>query len=187
MDAKVLMVNDHHGVYVPQIFAQQYALLDWGVTPEQVGTLLLGPDDNEPYWETWEEVLSTAKLTLEGKVYTLTQDGDLWAICPQVVSNEEYAAEFNGEMKPTPDDAYEYEVCAECLQALANDSWDNTTPLEEQCIRNGLKKLHEEHERVVPDGAEYGLSWQTCECCGALPGDRFRLICFDMPKEEVAA
>jgi hypothetical protein len=32
---------------------------------------------------------------------------------------------------------------------------------------------------AVADGAEYGFRPYRCECCDALPGDRFRVLCFD--------
>ena len=170
------LVNDHHGCYVPQVFAQNLGQ-DWcGIKPDDLQILLEGPD-NDTYWETWDDVLSTAYYMQGAHKYTLHQDGDLWALCPDRMTNEEYG-DFFGGVKPPPDDAYVFEVCGECIQALANDSWDNLTDQETKAIQNGITHLNLTYDQVIVDGAELGFSWQKCECCDSLPGERYRVFCF---------
>jgi hypothetical protein len=106
------------------------------------------------------------------------QDGDLWAVCPELMTNEEYE-NFYGEMKPAPADAYEYSVCGNCLVALANDDYSGMDDDEAKATADGLATLHGNYSQVISDGAEYGFSHYRCECCDGLAGDRYRVICFD--------
>lgn len=86
-------------------------------------------------------------------------------------------------MKTAPDDAYEYKVCSDCLIALANDDYSGMDDAQETVTRAGLNELQSMYRSVIPDGAEYGFCNSACECCGGLPGDRFRVICFDKKGE----
>jgi hypothetical protein len=182
-----LLVNGAQGIYVPQTFVEDYDMATWeGITPDQIKILAAGPDGDDCYWEVWDEVLSSATCSEAKFTFTLHQDGDLWAICPQLMTNEEHL-NFFGEMKPAPDDAYEYEVCETCLQVLANgDAGGSASASEESTSQFGLTRLAHQYGIVDPDGAEFGFSWQDCECCGAIAGNRFRVICSN-PKEQVAA
>lgn len=80
-----LLVDDAHGIYIPQRFAQRWPLTHLkGVNQEQLDTLLAGPDGAD-YWEVWWEVLTQCTMEFEGEKHTLHQDGDLWAIPPGYV------------------------------------------------------------------------------------------------------
>lgn len=50
-----LIVDDHHGIYVPQVFCQRYKKTD-KVSQEDWDICLSGPD-HEFYWESWEIIL----------------------------------------------------------------------------------------------------------------------------------
>ncbi len=46
-------------------------------------------ESDDLYWDTWERVLNNAYL-IEGEYrFTLHQDGDLWAICPELMTELE--------------------------------------------------------------------------------------------------
>ena len=46
--------------------------------------------ENEWYWEAWHEVLDKAQyIDNQGNIYRLYQDGDLWLICYELMTNEE--------------------------------------------------------------------------------------------------
>lgn len=86
-----LLLSDNRGVYIPQHFAQNFDVTKWGYTEDHtdIQTLLEGPDA-EWYWEAWDNVLQNAELTdTSGKVWTLHQDGDLWAIAFDSMTNTE--------------------------------------------------------------------------------------------------
>lgn len=75
---------------------------------------------------------------------------------------------------------YRYEVCGSCLVALANDDYSDMDDSEEAQVKSGLAWLEEQHDRVIPDGEELGFSWHDCESCGALAGNRYLVVCFDV-------
>ena len=117
----VLMMSDSYGVYIPHHFLD--CRIGWhGIAPEDAEIIAQGPD-HEWYWEAWDSVLNNAFwIDAEGHRFTLHQDGDLWAICPDLMTNEEYQ-NFFGEIKPAPDNAYEFEFCGDCIVALGSGDY----------------------------------------------------------------
>lgn len=90
-----LLLTDARGVYIPRDFAMYIQDMD-NVTQEDKEILCSGPD-HEWYWETWDEVLHKATSTINGKVWRLWQDGDLWAYCEELMTDEEYEQFFGEE------------------------------------------------------------------------------------------
>lgn len=174
MKAIVLMMSDSYGVYIPKNFVNDVDLGAWHVKPEDAEILASGPD-HEDYWEAWDSVLDYAYYMHGDAKYTLHQDGDLWAVCPERMTNEEYS-NFFGEMKPAPDDAYEFKVCGDCLSALANGDYSGMDDAQAKASEDGLAALEKEYRHLIADGADYGFSHHRCECCDGLPGDRYRVI-----------
>ena len=86
METMVELVDSHHGIYVPQIFAQTF--IGWRMTLEDERILQEGPD-NPVYWETWDAVLGDAEIEIDGHTWTLHQDEDLWAVRDDHVWEEE--------------------------------------------------------------------------------------------------
>lgn len=85
------LLSDARGVYIPQDFCRVYYASEWGLDPESWAyrTCGCGPD-TDGYWDAWEEILSKAvHITADGDEYTLHQDGDLWALCPYIMTDEE--------------------------------------------------------------------------------------------------
>lgn len=81
-----LLIDSHHGIYVPRTFARAYShlIINADEIQDSLDICLSGPDHSE-YWEAWEEVLNSARLMGDpdqdmSTEYTLHQDGDLWAI-----------------------------------------------------------------------------------------------------------
>ena len=103
-DGLKLLLTDARGVYIPINFAQCFDRKAWGLTKTDLIPLKKGPE-HEWYWDAWDAVLNKAEFTCgEGHKWTLHQDGDLWAVCPELMTNEEYE-EFFGEPKPEEDEA----------------------------------------------------------------------------------
>ena len=90
-----LLLSDARGVYIPRDFALYIEDMD-NVTAEDKEILSAGPD-HEWYWETWDSVLDKASSTINGKVWRLWQDGDLWAYCEELMTDEEYEQFFGEE------------------------------------------------------------------------------------------
>ena len=76
-----LLCDSHHGQYIPEIMARRLHDAGWfGVELEKVIELEAGPEENEWYWDTWNDILNSAQFTDEnGVVWFLHQDGDLFA------------------------------------------------------------------------------------------------------------
>lgn len=89
-DAVILLVNSACGIYVPKIFAaeinQQFLN---GVSQDDLNEL--ADPENEYYWDTWERVLNNAKVVdnSTGQTYHLFQDGDLWLLDYDNMTDEE--------------------------------------------------------------------------------------------------
>lgn len=87
-DAVTLILSDARGIYIPRDFvtdnynqiAEDHCKA-WQIEPDDAAILASGTD-HEYYWETWDTVLSNAQyIDEEGNKYSLSQDGDLWALC----------------------------------------------------------------------------------------------------------
>jgi len=96
MNGVSLLVADNQGVNIPMIFAINLAESWENYEESDIEILKKGPDE-EFYWDAWSDVMSFSRLTdSEGNVWFLWQDGDLWAVCPDLMSDDEYE-EFFGE------------------------------------------------------------------------------------------
>ena len=89
MNGIQLLLSDAHGVYIPKLFLESFLSFKvWGLLKSDFKALR--NPENESYWEVWEFVLNAAKHTdSEGNVWQLWQDGDLWAICHDLMTEEE--------------------------------------------------------------------------------------------------
>ena len=87
MEAIEIYADSSRGQYIPQYFAESYAE-GWNVSAEDIATLLRGPDE-EFYWDAWVSVLDSATFDTEEGQYILHQDGDLFAICIEKLTDEE--------------------------------------------------------------------------------------------------
>lgn len=87
-----LLLSDSRGVYIPRDFALYCEDMD-GVSAEDIEILKTGPE-HDSYWDAWDCVLQNAKREINGKVWRLYQDGDLWAYCEDLMTDEEYYGFF---------------------------------------------------------------------------------------------
>lgn len=98
MNSIVLIEDSHHGIYIPQLFANYEFESGWsGINGEDIIICKRGPN-TDGYWEAWESILNSARFTKDGQTWCLCQDGDLWAVCYETLSHEEYI-DFFGECK----------------------------------------------------------------------------------------
>ena len=88
------IVDGSHGVFVPQWFAQTVnrTLLS-GVSIETLDYLAKEESlEDDGFWEEWDSVLNNARITHNGKIYRLHQDGDLFIIdCDNLTEDESKA------------------------------------------------------------------------------------------------
>lgn len=88
-DAVTLLLSDARGVYIPRDFVNNFDLAEWqGI---KAGDAMICENPEHPfYWDAWDAILSAAHHTdEEGNTYHLYQDGDLWALCYDRMSEEE--------------------------------------------------------------------------------------------------
>ena len=92
MNAIELLLSDARGAYIPRDFVEGFDVTQWGLDPEswEVQRCASGPEV-EDYWDAWEQILSNAEFRRhEGHhVWRLHQDGDLWAVCYELMTDEE--------------------------------------------------------------------------------------------------
>ena len=83
-----LLLSDSRGIYIPRDFLEGFDMNQWNIDSKYIERL--SSPDNEWYWDNWDVVLNNAKHTdKDGNVWHLWQDGDLWAICPVLMTDEE--------------------------------------------------------------------------------------------------
>jgi hypothetical protein len=86
-----ILINDSWGIYIPQRFTENFTAERWGIDPESDDWKILsaGPT-TEDYWEAWDSILDKAKHTdANGIVWTLYQNGDLWAVAYDEMTESE--------------------------------------------------------------------------------------------------
>ena len=92
LDNVILLLSDSRGIYIPRDFSLHFKFGEdgWQGISEDDREVLSDPE-NEWYWETWDSVLGNAHYfdKPSGKVYHLHQDGDLWAVCYDRMTDEE--------------------------------------------------------------------------------------------------
>ena len=96
MSGLMLLCSDSHGVYIPLVFTERFNPSSWGIEENDWAwnTISSGPD-TEGYWDAWDEILNKASYKdNNGHVWSLHQDGDLWAVCVELMNDEEYEGYF---------------------------------------------------------------------------------------------
>lgn len=99
-----LLFSDNLGVYVPRYFARGFDPAAWNIAEDDSDwlTLMDGPD-GEWYWDAWDSIISRAvHVDPKGNRWYLWQDGDLFAYCEALMTDEEYEG-FYGEPRPERD------------------------------------------------------------------------------------
>ena len=87
-----LLWCEERGIYIPRDFYQSYCK-DMESVFDGLNTVSMAELDNpenEGYWDTWNDALDRLSYTCpDGNVFKLYQDGDLWLICYELMTNEE--------------------------------------------------------------------------------------------------
>ena len=97
MSGLMLLLDGNRGVYIPQVFANTFDLDRMkGIRQCDIETLREGPD-TEGYWDAWDSILGSVSFEEKGNTWHLYQDGDLWAYCVDLMSDEDYENFFQTE------------------------------------------------------------------------------------------
>ena len=89
MNAVELLLSDARGVYIPRDFVDAFDVTKWGLIPELWAVQTCADPDDECYWDAWNEILDRAEYRKGDHVWRLHHDGDLWAICYELMTDEE--------------------------------------------------------------------------------------------------
>ena len=76
--AMLLLIDESRGIYIPQEFLKRFG--DQIPSELEDEKVYIQDPNNEWYWDAWGNIVSAMKLTIDGIVYTLHHDGDLWAV-----------------------------------------------------------------------------------------------------------
>lgn len=107
MKAIELLLDSNRGIYLPQGFAADIDTSKFdGIEADDLRTLQLGPDA-EFYWDAWTAILDHAEYKSDGNTWRLHQDGDLFMVCDELMTDDEYES-FYGE--PRGIDFAEYQL-----------------------------------------------------------------------------
>ncbi len=82
-----LLLDESRGHYIPQKFAENFR--DWLGIHEEDRAILLQGQSHPEYWAAWEIVQECAYWREDGKTWHLWHDGDLWAYCFDLMTQEE--------------------------------------------------------------------------------------------------
>ena len=98
LDAVTFILSDARGIYIPRDFicddyndvAIEHCKA-WGLTEDNKEYWIDAADpDSDWYWEAWDWILSNAEyIDADGNKYFLHQDGDLWGLCFDRMTEEE--------------------------------------------------------------------------------------------------
>jgi len=149
MESSELLYSDHHGVYIPQLFAKECATSFEGINYGDLKVLLEGPD-HEHYWDAWDSVLNDASIVRNGVNYMLHQDGDLWL----VKSFSACQDEINDRVEEYVQTMYEHEQSEDAIgEYFAYDLGDQFTYYSEEAKRVLVEdyEVPEEHVEAVID------------------------------------
>ena len=89
MQAIEILLSDARGIYIPRDFVEGFDVTKWNLDPDSWAVQTCADPDAPDYWEAWDEILSSAYYTHEGNVWNLSQDGDLFAYCLELMTDEE--------------------------------------------------------------------------------------------------
>ena len=102
MDNVILFLDESRGVYIPKKFAQIIdtdCIIDYPRFKDYFEVLKevepYGEDSTE-YWDCWQSILDNMQIKDNDKVYSLYQDGDLFLVDYENMTEEE-SKEFFGE------------------------------------------------------------------------------------------
>lgn len=88
MSGVQLLLSDARGIYIPANFVECFNMQQWHI--DEKYTERLSSPDNDFYWDNWDVVLNNGYfIDDDGNVWHLWQDGNLWAICHELMSDEE--------------------------------------------------------------------------------------------------
>lgn len=88
-ESVMLLLDNARGIYIPRDFVTRFDLTKFSGIDEHDAADCSDPL-NESYWDAWTAILDQATFTENGATYHLYQDGDLFAYCEELMTDEEH-------------------------------------------------------------------------------------------------
>lgn len=95
-----ILLDSARGIYIPRDFARCFDPNDWNIDENSEDWKIIesGPD-TEWYFDAWQSIeINAFHIDKDGNKWTLYQDGDLFAICTELMTPEEYENFFGTEI-----------------------------------------------------------------------------------------
>lgn len=89
MQAVELLLSDNRGVYIPKDFISSFDMKQWNIELTDAEKEIMQDPLNDLYWEIWQTIERDAKFTKDGHEWRLFQDGDLFAYCSELMTEQE--------------------------------------------------------------------------------------------------
>lgn len=83
-----LLLDGARGQFIPRDFVTKFDLSKFAGIPSAVAEECKNPE-NEEYWDAWNFILYNTSYIEDGRVFNLHQDGDLWLVCWDELTDEE--------------------------------------------------------------------------------------------------
>ena len=91
-----LLLSYARGRYIPRDFIEGFDTTEWNIGEDDIKNC--SDPSNEYYWDAWRKICDTARYTAaDGRVYSLYQDGNLWAVCYDSMTDKEIQDFFGKE------------------------------------------------------------------------------------------
>ena len=86
------LMSSARGQYLPRGFKEFIISDAWS---NRADFMLLRDDKDENYWDVWNDILDNFEaVDSDGNIWYLHQDGDLFAVCPALMSDKRYKEFF---------------------------------------------------------------------------------------------
>lgn len=90
VNAIEILVSSNHGVFIPQIFINDFNLSKFNIVLSDYDKKVLQDASHEWYWEIWQTIENNALyIDSDKNEYTLMLDGDLFMICYELMTDED--------------------------------------------------------------------------------------------------
>jgi hypothetical protein len=84
-----ILISSAFGIYIPGYFVRNYDMTQWsGIDQDDIDCVMEGVE-NPHYWDAWDNIVANAKYMENGNTWRLMQDGDLFAYCYDLMTEQE--------------------------------------------------------------------------------------------------
>ena len=97
----ILIVTSQAGVYGPMEFMERMVwdfylvIKGYHKIKEDGKTVLMGPHENDGYWDAWNMIMDKVTIYYKGKEYNILHDEDIWLV-PIDWTEDDYSNIFGG-------------------------------------------------------------------------------------------